>query len=109
MNVFRAVPDDIRAYGAVAAGAAAHIAATEATDIAADVTALAPAFGVIGADFVATYATTRAIHAGSVAALGAVYAGTASVAHAVAAAYDATDQATGIALGDAAHTLGDNA
>jgi len=109
LNGFSAAPDEIRAYGAVAAGAAAHIAATEGLDVATNVAALTPVFGLIGADFLATYAATQATHAGSVAALANVYAGTGSVAHAIAAAYDAADHATGTALGSALIALGGNA
>jgi len=109
LDGFSAAPDEIRAYGSVAAGAAAHIAATEGLDVAANVAALTPVFGVIGADFLATYAATQATHAGSVAALANVFAGTGSVAHAIAAAYDAADQATAAVLGSARTDLGDNA
>ncbi|QCQ90900.1 type VII secretion target [Rhodococcus sp. SGAir0479] len=109
MNGFSAVPDEIRAYGDVASGAAAHIAATEGADIAANAAALAPVFGVIGADFLATYATTQATHAASVAALANVFAGTGTVAHAIAAAYEHADQTTGTVLGAAGTTLGDDA
>lgn len=107
MNGFSAVPDDIRGYGDIAAGAAAHIAATEGADVAANVAALAPVFGVIGADFLATYATTQATHAGSVAALSSVFAGTGAVAHAIAAAYEGSDHATAAVLGSARTTLGE--
>ncbi|MDH6678988.1 hypothetical protein M2284_003201 [Rhodococcus sp. LBL1] len=109
MDGFSAAPDEIRAYGNVAAGAAAHIATTEGLDVVANVAALTPVFGVIGADFLATYAATQATHAGSVAALANVFAGTGSVAHAIAAAYDAADQATGAVLGSAGNALGENA
>ncbi|RVW04033.1 ESX-1 secretion-associated protein [Rhodococcus xishaensis] len=109
MNGFSAAPDEIRAYGSIAAGAAAHIAATEGLEVAANVAALTPVFGVIGADFLATYATTQATHAGSVAALAHSYAGTGSVAHAIAAAYDAADQNTSTVLGAAQTALGENA
>jgi hypothetical protein len=109
LDGFSAAPDEIRAYGNVTAAAAAHIAATEGLDVATNVAALTPVFGVIGADFLATYAATQATHAGSVAALANVYAGTGSVAHAIAAAYDAADQATGAVVGAARSAMGDNA
>lgn len=109
LNGFSAVPDEIRAYGDVAAGAAAHIAATEGLEVAANVAALAPVFGVIGADFLATYAATQATHAGSVAALANVFAGAGTVAHAIAAAYEQADHATASALGTARTALGANA
>ncbi|CAM3133817.1 type VII secretion target [Prescottella defluvii] len=109
MDGFTAAPDEIRAYGDIAAQTAAHIGAAGAFDAAADVAALTPVFGVIGADFLATFAATRVTHAKSVAALANVYAGTSSVAHTVAAAYDTTDRATGAVLGAARDTLGGNA
>ena len=109
MNGFSAAPDGIRAYGDIAAGAAAHIAATEGLDAVAELAALTPVFGLIGADFLATYAATRSTHAGAVAALAQVYAGTGTVAHAIATAYDTTDQNTGTVLGAARTTLGEGA
>lgn len=109
MDGFSAVPDEIRVYGDVAAGAATHIATAGGLDLAANVAALTPVLGTIGADFLATFAATQSTHARSVAALASHYAGTGSVAHAIAAAYDATDHATGRVLGDARNTLGDNA
>ncbi|AVP68512.1 ESX-1 secretion-associated protein [Rhodococcus hoagii] len=109
MDGFSAAPDEIRVYGDVAAGAATHIATAGGLDLAANVAALTPVFGAIGADFVATFAATQTAHARSVAALANHYAGTGAVAHAVAAAYDATDHATGRVLGDARSALGGNA
>ncbi|MGO4201180.1 type VII secretion target [Rhodococcus sp. TAF43] len=109
MDGFTAAPDEIRAYGDIAAETAANIGAAGAFDAAANVVALAPVFGVIGADFLATFATTQVTHARSVAALANVYAGTSSLAHTIAAAYDGADRSTGAALGAARDALGENA
>ncbi|QBJ98885.1 ESX-1 secretion-associated protein [Rhodococcus sp. ABRD24] len=108
MDGFSAVPDEIRTYGDIATEAAGQIAAAGGLDIATSVAALTPVFGAIGADFLTTSAATQTAHVQSVAALANVYAGTGSVAHAVAAAYDTAEHGTGSILSAARNALGGN-
>lgn len=93
------VPDGIRDYGNTAAQAAEQIGSAGAIDLAANLTALAPVLGPIGADFLASYAIAQANHAKQVGALANHYAQTAVVAHSTAESYDSTDGATSADLG----------
>ncbi|GAF48935.1 MULTISPECIES: type VII secretion target [Rhodococcus] len=100
------VTDGIRNYGATAAQAAEQISGAAALDLGANLAALAPVFGPIGADFLASFAAAQANHARSVAELASHYAQTAIAAHATADSYDSVDGANGAALGAAGDGIG---
>ena len=100
------VTDGIRKYGATAAQAAEQISSAAALDLGANLAALAPVFGPIGADFLASFAAAQANHATSVAELATHYAQTAIAADATAQSYDSVDGANGAALGSVGDGLG---
>ncbi|NUS43978.1 MAG: hypothetical protein HOQ24_09855 [Mycobacteriaceae bacterium] len=85
----------IRTYGDANAALAAQVAAAGATDQAATLAVAVPIFGLIGADFLAAFATAQANHFTSVNELAAVHAATALTAHQVAAEYEAAEAVSG--------------
>ncbi|EOM75898.1 ESX-1 secretion-associated protein [Rhodococcus rhodnii] len=97
--------DGIRAYARSAAQSAEQIGSAGAYDLAANIAALTPVLGPIGADFLAAFAHAQSTHAQSVAELAAHYAGTAAAADSAAAGYDGTDRASGDALGGIGESL----
>ncbi|MFD6353579.1 type VII secretion target [Nocardia tengchongensis] len=96
MSHLVATPDAIRAYGEASATMATAVASAAAVDQVATVTALVPVFGLIGQDFLLSYAGAQGNHLSSVAELAAVHAGTAVTAYEAAASYQATDDAAGV-------------
>ncbi|TQC44774.1 ESX-1 secretion-associated protein [Rhodococcus sp. WS4] len=100
------VTDGIRNYGATAAQAAEQISSAAALDLGTNLAALAPVFGPIGADFLASFAAAQANHAKSVAELATHYAQTALAAHTTADSYDSVDGTTGAALGTVGEGIG---
>lgn len=91
MDDLVAAPEAIRRYGDASASAAAQTLTAASANQAAAIAAAVPVFGLIGGDFLATYAVAQATHLGSVAELSAVHAGTAITAYESAAAYTDTD------------------
>ncbi|MET8650203.1 MULTISPECIES: type VII secretion target [Nocardia] len=83
--------DAVRQYGNAAAGMAADVAVAGAANQAAIIAAAIPVFGLIGQDFLATFAGAQANNLTSVAELAHVYAMTAVAAHESAALYDVTE------------------
>lgn len=106
MSELFVVTDGIRNYGNTAAQAAEQVGSAGAIDLAANLAALAPVLGPIGADFLASFATAQSNHAKSVAALANHYAQTAVAAHTAADSYDSTDSSTGAALGSVGQAIG---
>ena len=98
MSELHADPAAIRNYGTTAGEVAGKIAGAGAFDLAANMTALTPVFGAIGADFLATFGVAQTNHMKSVAALASHYAGTAAAAHAAAAGYESSDRDTASGL-----------
>ncbi|MEU1206807.1 type VII secretion target [Nocardia sp. NPDC056611] len=96
MSHLVATPDAIRAYGDASAAMATAVASAAAVDQVATVAALVPVFGLIGQDFLLSYAGAQGNHLSSVAELAAVHAGTAVTAHEAAASYEAVDGAAGV-------------
>ncbi|NMN93623.1 type VII secretion target [Antrihabitans stalactiti] len=92
----------IQQFGDSAAKAAAQVATAGAYDLAANVAALTPALGLIGADFLAAFAQAQTNHAQSVAELATHFSSTAVAAYETAANYQGTDDATTAALNSAA-------
>ncbi|MBO0853860.1 MAG: hypothetical protein J2P18_08835 [Nocardia sp.] len=91
MDHVLAEPAAIRRYGDMSAEMASQTLTAGTVDQAATIAAAIPVFGLIGQDFLATYAMAQANHLGSVTELAAVHAGTALTAHESAAKYAATD------------------
>ncbi|MGW4242996.1 type VII secretion target [Nocardia sp. NPDC004722] len=96
MSNLVATPDAIRAYGDASAAMAGTVAGAAAVDQAVTVAGLVPVFGLIGQDFLLSYAGAQGNHLSSVAELAAVHAGTAVTAYEAAADYEATDAASGV-------------
>lgn len=94
MNDLTAAPDAIRQYGDATAAMAAETLAAGSVDQALTVAAAVPVFGLIGQDFLATFAVAQANHLASVGELAAVHAATAVAAHQSADAYDDHEQRT---------------
>ncbi|WP_067561549.1 type VII secretion target [Nocardia acidivorans] len=91
MSNLAASPDAIRHYGDVSAAMASTIAGAAAVDQAATVAAVVPVFGLIGQEFLLSFAGAQGNHFASTAELAAVHAGTAVTAHEAAAAYDSVE------------------
>ncbi|MFD9668127.1 hypothetical protein ACFWAY_42125 [Rhodococcus sp. NPDC059968] len=66
-------------------------------------------FGLIGADFLVSFATAQASHARSVAELASHYPQTTIAAHTTADSYDSVDSANGAALGAVRDGIGGHA
>lgn len=99
MSHVAVVPDALRLYAGESAAMAAGVAATAAADQAATIAAVVPVFGLIGQEFLLSYAFAQANHLTSVAELAAVHAGTALTATQAAATYEGTDSASGADIG----------
>lgn len=91
MSELVAVPDAIRRYGDTAAEMATETLSAGTVNQAVVIAAAVPIFGLIGQDFLVTYAMAQANHLSSVVEVAAVHAGTAVTAHESAATYAATD------------------
>ncbi|MFE3188740.1 type VII secretion target [Nocardia sp. NPDC059240] len=96
MSNLVATPDAIRGYGEASAAMASTVAGAAAVDQVATVVGLVPVFGLIGQDFLLSYAGAQGNHLSSVAELAAVHAGTAVAAYDAAANYEAVDDASGV-------------
>ncbi|WP_410873854.1 hypothetical protein [Nocardia sp. A7] len=92
-------PEAILQYGAASAALAAKTLAAGTVDQLAVIAASVPVFGLIGQDFLASYAGAQASHLSSVAEVAAVHAGTALAAVDSATHYAATDLASAETLG----------
>ncbi|WP_063010275.1 type VII secretion target [Nocardia kruczakiae] len=99
MGELVAVPEAIRRYGDTAAAMATETLSAGTVNQAVAIAAAVPVFGLIGQDFLATYALAQANHLSSVAELATVHAGTAVTAHQSAATYATTDQDNADLLG----------
>lgn len=92
MNDVVATPDAIRRYGDSAASMAQQVATAGAVNQGATMAAMAPAFGLIGQEYLLAYAHAQANHLASVAELATVHAMTAVTSYQAAGAYEATDE-----------------
>ncbi|MBF6171402.1 type VII secretion target [Nocardia blacklockiae] len=99
MNHVEVVPDAVRRYGDTSAVMAAGVASAAAVDQTATMAAAVPVFGLIGQEFLLSYAFAQANHLSSVAQLAAVHAGTALTAHQAAATYETADIHSGTDIG----------
>lgn len=91
MSNLAANPDAIRHYGDVSAAMASTIAGVAAADQGATLAAIVPVFGLIGQDFLLSFAGAQGNHFAATAELAAVHAGTALTAHEAAATYDGVE------------------
>ncbi|MFI6172419.1 type VII secretion target [Nocardia sp. NPDC051052] len=92
MNVLHVQPETFRHYGDISAAMAATVALVGAADQAAGVAAVVPVFGLIGQEFLASFAYAQANHLGSVTELAEIFSTTAANSHTAAAAYEQADQ-----------------
>lgn len=105
MTKLNADTDGIRQFGMSAAESAAQITSAAGIDLAANLAALTPVMGPIGADFLAAFATAQINHAKSVAELATHYTATSAAAFTSAGQYDSTDTGTADNLGTVAGGL----
>ncbi|MGW0250972.1 type VII secretion target [Nocardia goodfellowii] len=90
-----AEPDAIRAYAAASAQMAASVATAGSVNQAATMAAAIPVFGLIGQDFLASFAVAQANHLTSVAELAYVHGMTAVTCQQAATEYQGTDALSG--------------
>ncbi|MCE5290889.1 MAG: hypothetical protein LLG14_16850 [Nocardiaceae bacterium] len=102
MADFIADADAIRNYGTTAAAMGETIATDGATNVASNMAAVVPVFGLIGQDYLAAFGTAQFNNANSVAELAAFHQATAVAADVAAAGYEGTDATTAAALRTAA-------
>ncbi|UGT39692.1 hypothetical protein LTV02_27010 [Nocardia yamanashiensis] len=95
MDKLVASTDAIRAYGEANAALATTVASAAAVDQSATLAAVIPVFGLIGQEFLVSFAGAQANHFASTAELAHVYAGTALAAHEAAAIHDTTEAVSG--------------
>lgn len=105
MSEVVATSDAIRAYGAAQAGMAAGVAAAGAFDQTATMAVAAPVFGLIGQEFLFSFAVAQGNHASSVMELAGVYAASAMTAVQSDAAFTATETGSADNFTAATHTL----
>lgn len=84
-------PSELRAYGAKAGAISAQLAATGAFDLAGNVAAMVPVFGVIGQDFLAAFGVAQASHAAEYAKVAETFGSRAALAQSSADGYEETD------------------
>ena len=101
----RVVPDGIRAFGTANLRAAEHVAQAGAFDLRANISALSPALGPIGGEFLAVFAAAQSEHTRAVAQLSLAYASNGVAAHEAATGYETADNGTMSALSHAAGGL----
>ena len=101
----RVVPDGIRAFGATNLRAAEQVAQAGTFDLQANISALSPALGLIGGEFLAVFAAAQSEHTRAVTQLSWAYASNRTAAHEAATGYETTDPGTASALADAAGGL----
>ncbi|MET8878697.1 type VII secretion target [Nocardia sp. NPDC004278] len=100
MDRIAATPDAIREFGNASATMATTVAALGNVDQAATMAAAVPVFGLLGQDFLFSYAGAQLNHITSVNELAAVHAGTALTLHEAAAHYEHTDGGSAANLDD---------
>ncbi|MEZ5150951.1 type VII secretion target [Rhodococcus zopfii] len=87
-NSVRVVPDGVRAFGNTALEAADDVARAGAVDLQENISALSPALGLIGGDFLAAFAAAQSEHTRAVALLSVAYASSGTAAHETATGYE---------------------
>ncbi|MBU3065195.1 hypothetical protein KO481_27170 [Nocardia sp. NEAU-G5] len=92
MDLLQVEPNTFRQYGDIAAGTATAVAAVGAVDQAASIAAAVPVFGLIGQEFLTSFAYAQANHFTAVNQLATVFATTATAAHTAAGAYEQAER-----------------
>lgn len=105
MSSVEVVPAGIRAYADTNEAIAAQLAGAAGFDLAENMAAATPVFGLIGADFLAMFALAQANHAQQVGDLSASFSASSAAAHTNAANYENTDNQHGAVLGTIAGGL----
>jgi hypothetical protein len=104
-NSIRVVPDGVRAFGNTAFEAADHVVRAGAVDLQENISALSPALGLIGGDFLAAFAAAQSEHTRAVAQLALAYASSGTAAHDTATGYETVVAEQTAALQEAAANL----
>lgn len=99
----------VRAFAAAQDGISTDIAAQGGLDTVTHVAAMTPVFGLIGADFLASYAVAELLHGRDINALSGRFAELGQAAFGAAATYESTDADFAGGLGAAAGQIGDRA
>ncbi|MEU2090938.1 type VII secretion target [Nocardia beijingensis] len=92
MNVLNVQPQTFRRYGEISDGMAATAAAAGVVDQAAVIAAAVPVFGLIGQEFLTSFAYAQANHFTALAQLVDILTTTADTARGAAASYELTEQ-----------------
>ncbi|WP_067667029.1 type VII secretion target [Nocardia miyunensis] len=92
MSVVKVDPNTFRQYGDIAAGIASTVTAAGTVDEAASVTSAATTFGLIGQEFLTSFAYAQANHFSAVSQLANVFKNTATVSHNAANSYSKSEQ-----------------
>ncbi|MFI5779332.1 type VII secretion target [Nocardia sp. NPDC051570] len=92
MNVVNVQPQIFHQYGDISEGMAATVAVAGAVDQAASIAAAVPVFGLIGQEFLASFAYAQANHLAALSGLTDICTGTAETSHAAAASYEHTER-----------------
>ncbi|MEU6833571.1 type VII secretion target [Nocardia beijingensis] len=92
MNVLNVQPQTFRRYGEISDGMAATVAVAGAVDQAAVIAAIAPTFGLIGQEFLTSFAYAQANHFAALTKLVEILTTTADTARVAAASYELTEQ-----------------
>jgi hypothetical protein len=101
MSNLSVVTEALRAFGITNAGIGTEIAAAGNIDAVANIAALTPVFGLIGADYLAMFAAAQVLQARDINDLSAKYQKLSDAAFASAFNYDGTDDGTAGTLGAA--------
>ncbi|MGW4249835.1 type VII secretion target [Nocardia sp. NPDC004722] len=97
----------VRAFATTNDGVAADIAAQGGLDTVSHVAAMTPVFGLIGADFLASFAVAELLHDRDINALSARFGKLGQAAFGSAATYDATDSEFAGGLNNVAGQIGE--
>ncbi|MRH89373.1 hypothetical protein GFY24_18285 [Nocardia sp. SYP-A9097] len=92
MNVLNVQPQTFRQYGEISEGMAAIIAVAGAVDQAASIAAAVPVFGLIGQDFLASFAYAQANHVAALTDLVDTFTTTAMTSRVAALSYEQTER-----------------
>jgi Excreted virulence factor EspC, type VII ESX diderm len=107
MSSVEVVPAGIRAFADTNAAVSTQLASAGGFDLAENIAAATPVFGLIGADFLAMFALAQAKHAGAVGDLSAAYGTSAATAQTTANNYERTDERHSTSLGGISPETGD--
>ncbi|MGC4994615.1 type VII secretion target [Nocardia salmonicida] len=92
MNVLNVQPQTFRQYGEISDGMAATVAVAGAVDQAAVIAAVVPTFGLIGQEFLMSFAYAQANHFTALTQLVDIFTTTAETSRVAAASYEMTEQ-----------------